>query len=501
MPPAYPRLPALSRLTTLGLALASSLTAAPADAQTQDLFVANQHGSTISRFAGTGPGTFSTNPTVISGGLNQPEGLAFDGQGDLFVANNLDGTLAEFAAGTTPGALDGATTVRTGLSQPQGIAFDARGDLFVGNFGSDTIIELRAGAAPGTFGTSTTLTPGYLNGPEGLALDALGNLYAASYVGTVSPINDTITRFQYNPTSDVFTYGMIAENGQNRVQGLAFDAAGDLFAANAGTNSISEFMAGATPGTLGTSTVFTGGGLNYPRGIAMDAEGDLFVANTVGNTITEFAFDPATKTFGAGTVVERGLSSPSFIAFGPSAPVPTAYSQSVTTGQDAPAAVLLSGNDTNSPPLSLTYAVSVLPLHGTLTGTAPNLTYTPAAGYSGPDSLTFSASDGVETSASATVVIQVLTLSSLAFVSPVPGGTVLTATVTLSAAGTSDTVVGTASSDPSVVRVPPALVIPAGSSGATFLIATFRSHTTKAVTITATLGSAVRTVPLTITGR
>jgi hypothetical protein len=34
------------------------------------------------------------------------------------------------------------------------------------------------------------------------------------------------------------------------------------------------------------------------------------------------------------------------------------------------------------------------PLHGTLTGDAPNLTYTPAANYNGTDSFTFNATDG-----------------------------------------------------------------------------------------------------------
>ena len=38
------------------------------------------------------------------------------------------------------------------------------------------------------------------------------------------------------------------------------------------------------------------------------------------------------------------------------------------------------------------------PSHGALTGTAPNLTYTPAAGYFGPDSFQFTVSNGTATS-------------------------------------------------------------------------------------------------------
>ncbi len=47
------------------------------------------------------------------------------------------------------------------------------------------------------------------------------------------------------------------------------------------------------------------------------------------------------------------------------------------------------------------------PAHGTLTGTAPNLTYTPTPGYTGPDQFTFQTADALTTSAIATVGIVV----------------------------------------------------------------------------------------------
>ena len=46
-------------------------------------------------------------------------------------------------------------------------------------------------------------------------------------------------------------------------------------------------------------------------------------------------------------------------------------------------------------------------MHGTLSGTAPPLTYTPAADYFGPDSFTFTVFDGQATSVPATVTITV----------------------------------------------------------------------------------------------
>src|SRR5437588_10259715 len=46
--------------------------------------------------------------------------------------------------------------------------------------------------------------------------------------------------------------------------------------------------------------------------------------------------------------------------------------------------------------------------HGTLSGVEPNVTYTSAAGYFGPDSFTFKANDGTVDSAAATVSLTVV---------------------------------------------------------------------------------------------
>jgi hypothetical protein len=79
--------------------------------------------------------------------------------------------------------------------------------------------------------------------------------------------------------------------------------------------------------------------------------------------------------------------------------------QSVTTVQDTAKAITLTGTDVDGNPL--TYSVMTQPTYGTLSGTAPNLTYTPTAGYTGPDSFTFTVYDGALASAPATVSITV----------------------------------------------------------------------------------------------
>ncbi len=72
---------------------------------------------------------------------------------------------------------------------------------------------------------------------------------------------------------------------------------------------------------------------------------------------------------------------------------PTANPQSVSTNQETPVAIALTGSDVETPASQLTFTVTTPPTHGTLTGTAPDLLYTPASGYVGPDSLQFTVTD------------------------------------------------------------------------------------------------------------
>ena len=102
---------------------------------------------------------------------------------------------------------------------------------------------------------------------------------------------------------------------------------------------------------------------------------------------------------GASTTIVAGLQMQT-------APPPAATGQSVITGENDAAAVTLAASASTGD--SLTYTILSGPAHGKLSGTAPNLTYTPTTGYSGPDSITFEAFDGVLASNVATVTIAVV---------------------------------------------------------------------------------------------
>ncbi|MFM7182849.1 MAG: tandem-95 repeat protein [Verrucomicrobiales bacterium] len=85
--------------------------------------------------------------------------------------------------------------------------------------------------------------------------------------------------------------------------------------------------------------------------------------------------------------------------------IPVANAQGVTTNEDTASAITLTGSDVEGS--TLTYAVVSQPAKGTLSGTAPNLTYTPNANANGADSFTFTVNDGTADSAAATVAITV----------------------------------------------------------------------------------------------
>ncbi|MEI7901191.1 MAG: glycine-rich domain-containing protein, partial [bacterium] len=84
---------------------------------------------------------------------------------------------------------------------------------------------------------------------------------------------------------------------------------------------------------------------------------------------------------------------------------PAALAQGVRTRLGAAKAVTLAGSDPDGDPL--TYAIVASPVHGTLSGTAPAVTYTPAVGYAGTDAFTFKVNDGTTDSAPEAVTVTV----------------------------------------------------------------------------------------------
>ena len=113
--------------------------------------------------------------------------------------------------------------------------------------------------------------------------------------------------------------------------------------------------------------------------------------HTIEVTVRDYAGNSASQSY-------------TYTVIGPNQP-PIAYPQSLSTPEDTPLDIVLTGFDPDCEPL--TYSVVSSPTHGTLGGIAPNLTYTPTANYNGADSLIFAVDDGLASSEPATVTIAV----------------------------------------------------------------------------------------------
>ena len=93
---------------------------------------------------------------------------------------------------------------------------------------------------------------------------------------------------------------------------------------------------------------------------------------------------------------------------------PVANDDSATTAQNTPVTVSVRANDTDPDNDLLTVTGASTPAHGsTVVNGGATVTYTPASSYSGPDSFTYTISDGNGGTASATVSITVTAATNL----------------------------------------------------------------------------------------
>jgi hypothetical protein len=135
---------------------------------------------------------------------------------------------------------------------------------------------------------------------------------------------------------------------------------------------------------------------------AVITPGDIDVT---GSTVLVVAPDETTTYTLTVTRLDATVSAQTTVTVTQSNRAPVADDQSVDTPEDTPLAITLGGSDADGDPL--TFSVTGGPAAGTLSGTAPDLTYTPDPGVNGVDSFTFVADDGQATSAEATVTITV----------------------------------------------------------------------------------------------
>jgi sugar lactone lactonase YvrE len=179
-------------------------------------------------------------------------------------------TSAQSAAIKQWNAVTGAlSTIVTTTTDPAGVAVDTSGNVF---FSEGTAVK-RWAAATGAVSALFTGTA-----PKGLATDAAGNLYA------VDAGSGTVRKWTAS-TAAVSTISGFT--GLSAPQGIAVDTAGDIYVADTGNHRIQKW-----DGATSSVTTLVATGLSSPTGLALDTQGNLFAINSGASSSTVDAFQP-----------------------------------------------------------------------------------------------------------------------------------------------------------------------------------------------------------------
>jgi Immunoglobulin I-set domain len=186
---------------------------------------------------------------------------------DIFLVSlNKADRVEEFSAnGTDLGAFANATTGN--LSQPQGLAMDAAGNVYISNALGNTVQKFAfAGVNLGVFASRN------LYNPQQLVFDHAGNLYVPNYFGR------SLQRLSANGT---YLGGI--DTG-TAAWSAVFDAAGNLYVSEPEANRVEKFSGGFDVGPF-----INGGNLNRPLGLIFDPGGNLLVANYNSGKIEKYS--------------------------------------------------------------------------------------------------------------------------------------------------------------------------------------------------------------------
>ena len=243
--------------------------------------------------------------------------------------------------------------------------------------------------------------------PEGAAL--LYTLLSQPAHGALNLQPSTLNQFIYTPNANF--------NGSDSFTFKVNDGQADSAAA---TISITVTPVNDAPVALGqqvstpedTSREITLSGADVDQDsltyqiVTLPSMGTL---NPQPSTLNGFTYTPAPNTNGldsfAFSVSDGWLRSTNVVSItiAPQDDAPVASSQTVITDEDMPVPVVLSALDVEGD--GLTFTNLTQPAHGVLSGTPPDLIYTPATNYNGSDSFQFIASDWWLDSDPATITI------------------------------------------------------------------------------------------------
>jgi sugar lactone lactonase YvrE len=249
--------------------------------------------------------------STYASGLSHPRGLAFDSIGNLFAAETLDVGHIQVGRALEFNLRNKVHTVGSGSNFFfEGLAMDIVGNVYVmavdnlSPTAASTIFEFTPSGERIVFGSTPSES-------WGVAFDSAGNLYAAEG-GVDSDGERTIYKFAPDGTRTVFAGPSEFAEDEYPI-GLAFDSSGNLFVSietftDPGADSIVYFTPTGVKSTFAT-------GLTTPRGLAFDSSGNLFVAEANGIPDGDILKFPSGG--GTPTVFASGFGRPEFLTFGP----------------------------------------------------------------------------------------------------------------------------------------------------------------------------------------
>ncbi|SDR93293.1 NHL repeat-containing protein [Mucilaginibacter mallensis] len=230
-----------------------------------------------------------------------PQGVVTDAQGNVYVADGFNNRIRKITSTgvTTTYAGDGNAGFLNGPAAsaefyaPQGIAIDAQGNLYVADLGNNVIRKISTAGVVSTFCGNGTR--GYVNGaatlaefnnPQGLCVDASGNVFVADRSNNlVRKITAAGVASNFAGSGAAYYFdGTGSDNSFNGPKGVAVDASGNVYVADAGNYSIRKISPAQVVTTLVGNPVQTTI-VGTPAGISIDSKGNLYIADQSGRIL------------------------------------------------------------------------------------------------------------------------------------------------------------------------------------------------------------------------
>jgi sugar lactone lactonase YvrE len=269
--------------------------------------------------------------------------------GEALVNGTALGSLAILApgridtvAGTTTWFYlqDGVLATTAPIYLPQGVVSDVEGNFYIGDTGNNRVRQVDGSTGlistvagngiPGVGANGVPATSTSLSSPAGLAIDGAGNLYIAdSGNGAIRRV-DATTGVMTTVAGELGNLGYSGDNGPATAatlslpEGLAFDAAGNLYIADSGNQVVREVNAltGIITTIAGTGTAgYNGDGIlavkaqmNGPWNVAVGADGSLYIADLSNNRVRKVSGGVITTVAGNGSLGFSGDLGPATVA-------------------------------------------------------------------------------------------------------------------------------------------------------------------------------------------